>query len=185
MNKVEKQSDQPNMILGCSPDYLRVMIGFECAANVLRAFIDAVGSDRALQAIRPYSNNTGKGVADWTKKRLGLIGNDAETIAMTYYFSHCCTSLGKIKPLEIREGGAVVELFYCPAKEINAPPEACIAYSHYIAEGICEVINPEYEFVFTHHLCNYDDRCRYVVRKKSSVSDLNNLGKLEKTIPVL
>jgi predicted hydrocarbon binding protein len=86
--------------------------------------------------------------------------------------------------MEIRDGKAIVELYACPVTIINAPPEICIAMSHYISEGLCQAVNPEYEFIYTHHLSNHDGRCRHIVKNKSSKAALDDLGSLQKTIPL-
>jgi hypothetical protein len=157
---------------------------FECEVNMLRALMDEVGPNRALEAIRPWNIFAGKVIAGMAKQRFGLQGDDVEAVATPYYWAHCGTSNGHIKPMEIREGKAVVELYACGSSIFDAPPEMCVAVSHYIAEGMCGAVNPAYEFVFTHHLANGDDRCRYVVKKKSDKFSLDNPGRLEKTIPL-
>ncbi len=157
---------------------------FECEVNMLRALMDEVGTNRALETIRPFNIFVGKWIAGMAKQRFALQGDDVEAVAMPYYWAHCGTSNGRIKPMEIREGKAIVELYACGSEIFHAPPEICVAVSHYIAEGMCEAINPNYEFVFTHHLANGDDRCRYVVKKKSDKFSLDNLGRLERNIPL-
>jgi len=97
---------------------------------------------------------------------------------------HSCTSMGHIKPLEIYEGGAIAELFACPNPGMKAPPEMCIAMSHVMSNGFCKAINPDYEAIFTHHMGNGDDCCRWVEKKKGSKFTLDNLGRLEKTVPL-
>ena len=159
--------------------------GFELAVNILRSLMSEVGTNRALEAIRGYSKVWGINAANMAKQRFGLKGSELEDVALPYYLYHCASSFGHIKPLEIRDGKAVVELYACPAMQIpNCPPEICIALSHYIAEGICEATNPDYEIIFTHHIANRDDCCRYVVKKKSMNVDLTNPGNLQKTIPL-
>jgi hypothetical protein len=44
-------------------------------------------------------------------------------------------------------------------------------------------MNPDVEFVFTHHLPNGDGRCRFIVRKKGQEGSLDDLGPLVKVIP--
>lgn len=44
-------------------------------------------------------------------------------------------------------------------------------------------MNPDMEFIFTHHLANGDDRCRYIVRKKGGKGDFQDLGRLVKVMP--
>jgi hypothetical protein len=158
---------------------------FEMAVNVLRSLLSEVGANRALEAIKSYSQVWGINAANMAKQRFGLKGSELEDVALPYYLYHCASSFGHIKPMEIRNGNAVVELYACPSKQIpDCPPEICIALSHYISEGICQATNPEYEIIFTHHIANHDDRCRYIVKKKSSNVDLDDLGGLQKTIPL-
>ena len=163
---------------------LRNLILFECMTNVFRALLDGYGPNRTLEAIRPYNNITGRNLANMARERFGLEGSDAEAIALPYYWCHYGTSDGNIKPMEIRDGKAIVEVYACPSTVVGAPAEICVAMSHYIAEGICQAINPAYEFVFTHHLANGDECCRYVVKKKTDKFSLDNPGRLEKTIPL-
>jgi predicted hydrocarbon binding protein len=67
---------------------------------------------------------------------------------------------------------------------MNAPPEMCIAMSHVMAGSYCKFVNPDYEVVFTNHMGNGDDCCRYIVRKKGSKFAIDDLGKLEKAVPI-
>lgn len=157
---------------------------FECAMNVFKALLEETGTNRTLEAIRPLNKYAGGILASQAKGRFDLKRIDAEAVAMPYYWCHTGTSGGYIKPMEIRDGKAIVELNFCPTLVINARPEACIAISHYAAEGICEAVNPDYEYIFTHHLSKGDDCCRYVVKKKSDKFSLYNLGRLERTVPV-
>ena len=146
--------------------------------------LNEVGLNRTIEAARHYNEAWGRAVVGMVRERLGQQANDLETLAMTGYYAHCCTSFGHIRPLEIREGGAITELFACPNPGMNAPPEMCIAMSHVMANGFCRFVNPDYEVTYTHHMGNGDDCCRWVVRRKGSKFTLDNLGRLEKTIPL-
>ncbi|MDD1756851.1 MAG: hypothetical protein LUQ39_08475 [Methanomassiliicoccales archaeon] len=161
---------------------LRVNILFDCAVNAFRALLEEVGPNKTLEAIKPINKIIGMSLFEGAKQRFGLQGNDAEVVIMPYYWCHCGTSGGDIKPMEIRDGMAVVEVGSCPVPQFNAPPEICVAMSHFISEGVSEAANPEYEYIWTHHLVNGDDYCRYIVKKKSVKYDPTTLGKLEKTV---
>jgi hypothetical protein len=156
----------------------------ECQVNVLKALINEVGAQQALEVLKPANIFAGKVIAGMVRQKLGIQGNDVVSVAMPYYVAHYGTSRGQIKPMEIRDGKAIVELYACPGVPAGAPAEMCIEVSHYIAMGMCEAVNPEYEFVFTHHLLNGDNCCRYVVKKKSDKFTLDDPGRLEKTIPL-
>ena len=157
---------------------------FECSVNTFKALMEEAGPNKALETIKPYIKMGGKWYVDLAFQRFGPQKSDVEAVAMPYYWCHCGTSNGHIKPMEIREGKAIIELNACPTMVTGGPPEICVAMSHYLSEGISEAANPAYEYVFTHHLANGDDCCRYIVKKKSDKFSLDNLGKLEKTIPL-
>jgi hypothetical protein len=168
---------------------LRNMILTECAVNVFRALREEIGPSRTLEAIKTFNVALGAANAsilkDYIKERFGSPYNQAMEVAMPMYWWHCAVSEGHCTPMEIRGGKAVVEVYSCPIALVNPPPEVCIAICHYYSEGVCEYVNPEFEYVWTHHLTNHDGCCRYIVKKKSMKTDLSKLGELEKTIPVL
>jgi predicted hydrocarbon binding protein len=178
------QSREKAVAAGASYEYALPIFIFECAVNVFKVVLGEEGLNRTIEASKRYNDPAARAALDIVKEKVGQQGSDLETIAITEYYVHCCTSMGHIKPLEIREGGAVAELYACPTPGMKAPPEICVAMSHVHANAYCQVINPNYEFVFTHHLANGDDCCRWVVRKKASKFSLDNLGRLEKTIPL-
>jgi hypothetical protein len=160
---------------------LRERIIAEGTTGMFQALIASCGADRTLQAIKPYSMHGGLACASNARRRLGFKGNDLEAVAMPMYWAHAAISRGAQKEMEIREGGAVEEMYYCAL--MHAPPEICVAISHFVTEGMCEAVNPAFEYIWTHHLTNGDGRCRYVVREKASTRPVEDLGKLLRTIP--
>jgi predicted hydrocarbon binding protein len=182
---VSNQTDREKAVAaGASFEYPLPIFVYECAVNVFRAMLEEVGLNRVIEASKRYNEAWGRAVVGMVKERFGQQPSDLETIAMTEYYVHCCTSIGHMKPLEIREGGAITELYACPNPGMRAPPEMCIAMSHVMAEAYCQAVNPHYEFAFTHHLARGDDCCRWVVMKKASKFNLDDLGKLRKTVPL-
>jgi putative sterol carrier protein/predicted hydrocarbon binding protein len=155
---------------------------YEISANVFTALLQECGPTKTLEAVRPVSTAAGRGRTDIINSMGESLGKDAEAVAYPYQLIHTFNSNGKIKPMEIRNGTAIVEFYECPVAAARAPQEICVAMSHYFAEGICQGINPEYEYIWTHHLLSGDNCCRYIVKKKSEKIDLNNLGPLEKTV---
>jgi predicted hydrocarbon binding protein len=167
------------------PQYAPVLMWvYDCTINSFRAILNEVGLNRTIEATRHYNEAWGRAVVGMVRERFGQQANDLESLAMTGYYVHSCTSMGHIKPLEIYEGGAIAELFACPNPGMRAPPEMCIAMSHIMANSFCQCINPNYEVIYTHHMGDGDDCCRWVLKKKSSKFTIDNLGRLEKTIPL-
>jgi predicted hydrocarbon binding protein len=185
MNDRKEQSSQETAIPDTTTTYLRCITLLECAVNVFQVLLNELGLNRTLEAIRPYSNFFGLALADSAREKFGLEGSDIEAVAMPYFWAHCATSNGNCRPMEIREGRAIHVVYSCPAADIGAPAEMCVPMAHFVADGLCEAINPDYEYIFTHHLTNHDEFCRYIVKKKSDTSSLDKLGRLEEIIPVL
>jgi predicted ArsR family transcriptional regulator len=146
----------------------------ELMVNAFDALLEIVPADQALETIRPYTRRSGRAVAANAMKRFEAIGNGKEAVALPMYWAHSATSGNKCDRPIGYEDGVIVEVSHCPVA--MARPEICIATSHYLAEGICEAVNPEYELVFTHHIVAGDKRCRYVVRRKASPRTVEDLG---------
>ena len=136
---------------------------------------------KVISEIRKHTIYSGTAMSTNAKDRFGLEGNGPEELIMPFYWLHACTSHENYSPPEVRENGVVFELYSCPLSK--ARPEICVAVSHHVAEGICRTMNPDVEFIFTHHLTNGDGRCRYIVRRKGQKGSFNDLGDLIKVIP--
>ncbi len=109
------------------------------------------------------------------RKRLDLQGNDAEHVAIPLCWADSGLTMSGEMTLEIFERGAIGQSSGCVMK--NGPPELCVAISGGVCEGICEVCNPDYEFIPTHYETNGDPYCRWIVRKKGLRGDVEDLGK--------
>ena len=162
-------------------DQIRNRLVSDLMVNNFDALLEVVAPDDALRAIRPYVMHSGMAMAANARKRFNLQGNGLEELVMPLYWMHLATSQGQCMVPEIWDGGVVMELRYCPFS--RGRPEICIAESHYYAEGICESVNPEYEFVFMHHLANGDTACRCVVREKRGSFSIDQLGELRGHMP--
>jgi hypothetical protein len=48
----------------------------------------------------------------------------------------------------------------------GAPPDVCKQFEG-VFNGVCEAINPDYEFAYDHMMSKGDAACHWVVRKKA------------------
>ena len=136
--------------------------------------VDEIGETEALAAMKPLMRHDADYVYHEVKKNFGVKGNGPDSLLLSYLFG----SMGVSTDLsgEILEKGAVGITRNCVLKE--APLSLCFAISHFISEGMCDVANPDYECIWTHHQTDGDQYCRYVFKKKSDhIVDLDNLGK--------
>ena len=85
---------------------------------------------------------------------------------------------------ELTELGAVGNVYQCPFQ--NSIPEVCIYLSHFASEEVCQLINPEYDCIWTHHLNAKDHFCQCVFKRKDQiVKDPENLGETIARMPEL
>lgn len=169
---------------GASYQYPGPIFIWELTINAFRAILQEVGLNRVIESIKPYNEAWGRAVVGIVKERFGPPASNLDLVALSAYYAHYCTSNGHIKPLEIREGGAIAELYACPSPGMNAPPEICLAMTHIMGESMCKAVDPRYSFIFTHHLANGDDCCRWILMKKDSKYTPENLGGFVKDIPL-
>jgi hypothetical protein len=165
------------------PEELSDVVTSRLAIAAFRALLATSGPERTLRALTPYTKHCGMAIACNARKRLGIQGHGLEEVALPLYWMDTGIAGRDISALEIHEDGAVMEVRDCPLKD--APPELCVALSHRMGEGICEVVNPDYEYFYTHHLTDGDPFCRIVVKKRSIGGNADNLGAVTKVIPSL
>jgi len=60
------------------------------------------------------------------------------------------------------------ELTECILVFANAPQDICANALEARSNGICEMINPEYEFRTIKRMCKGDKTCQWVIKKKSA-----------------
>jgi predicted hydrocarbon binding protein len=141
-----------------------------------------------LEVIKPYIIAWGRTVADFTRRTSGAVetvGN-MQLIALPMQLGWASVSMRHEKPMKIAKDVAIIEANDCFQTVLDGPlmPEICQAMCHNLAEGICQVYDPESEYVFTHHVCYGDNRCRAVVKKKDNKLSMDQLKRLEQTMPL-
>jgi hypothetical protein len=140
------------------------------------------GRVEALDALKPYVKATMMGTEKETRKRFNVKGNGPEIILTFFQLAQSTVMPTDGLVGEIRENAAVEVVSKCPFG--NESTDLCLYFSHLHSEALCEVINPEYTAVFTHHLTNGDPYCRMVVKKKSDPARiLDEPGKVLYTLP--
>jgi hypothetical protein len=160
---------------------IRDLLVSELGTQAFDHLMEMIPPEQAISSIRKYTLYSGTAASANARRRFGLEGNGPEEVIMPLYWLHAGTSHENYNPPEVRERGVVFEHYSCPLS--RARPEVCISISHYCAEGICRSMNPELEYIFTHHLTNGDGRCRYIVRKKGEGRSFEDLGQLVRVMP--
>ncbi|MGA2574080.1 MAG: hypothetical protein ABSF36_07800 [Candidatus Methanomethylicaceae archaeon] len=131
------------------------------------ALVDFAGKERAMEILRPYMRELGMSTALELTKKLGIKGRDAASIAAVIeYCNRVANQKGKMlveTPERVEK-----ELTECILVFANAPQDICANALEARSNGICEMINPEYEFRTIKRMCKGDKTCQWVIKKKSA-----------------
>jgi predicted hydrocarbon binding protein len=138
-------------------NYLGLAYCGEFWTDATRANIDALGSDEAIKRLKVVMNESGmtvgKKIVEMELKE-SSIGNVIHLLNELHQKKESC-SWGKDS-----SSGEVTD---CPFS--SSPPEMCYQYEAFF-NGICEVIDPDYEFVYDRMMTKGDDACHWMIRKK-------------------
>ncbi len=136
----------------------------ELSVRILNVMMDELGVAEAISSLKPRMIYSGRALARNLASRFNLTG-DMEMIASVPFCVRTLTWGGRGKStLTYYERGAVIQIATCPVS--HGRPEMCIVYSHYVGEGACDEINPNYELIYTHHLIQGDPSCIGICRRK-------------------
>jgi len=135
-------------------------------AMIFDVFIQEMGPQKTLSAIRPHIKHSGMAQAQNALKLLGNQGGELENLTSPWLFIYGALFGDDCLPVVIKETCAVSELRNCPVS--YSRPEICIAMSHYVSEGWCEAINPDYEIVWTQHQTEGAPSCKFILKRKDA-----------------
>lgn len=127
-----------------------------------RALIDQLGERAAGEKLRFYMRHSGlsygikvAGALEGEPKGVLLLGRIIGALNDGHMRRGSKGSSSELVEEEVNE---------CPFSQ--APPEMCLQYEAFF-NGICEAINPDYEFAYDKMMTDGDERCHWVVRKKA------------------
>jgi predicted hydrocarbon binding protein len=142
-------------------DYLSLSLVGEAWSNATRAFVDFAGQDRARDGLRFHMRHAGLSFGIRMSERLGArerglqsIEEIVELVQVLHHRKGTCT---------VGEGRVEGKVTECPFS--SSSPEMCAQYEAFF-NGICEAIDPEYEFVYYRMMTKGDKTCHWTIRKK-------------------
>lgn len=135
---------------------------------VTRAFIDSIGSEKALERLRFYMRHSGLSVGIQMSNRFKGIERKVVSIVDIVKMVQ---SLHERKVV-VQEGADRAECIVeeCPFAS-GAPQEICHQYEAFF-NGICEAIDPSYEFSYDRMMTKGDQTCHWTIRKKKDHADI-------------
>lgn len=132
----------------------------------MSALIDKLGTDGALEAVRPYVKMSAQAFIINMNELLRKEGTDVDKIAeATELWQILSGNATGVQEIDAGEDRIIRAGFLnCPAK--SAPKEYCIFVHDMMLNGICEAINSEYHCRFTQRITEGDPICSYIIEKK-------------------
>jgi hypothetical protein len=138
----------------------------EIWAVTTRSFIDAVGTDRALDRLLPTMKNIG--VSASKKFLKGEVLGDAPLEFISASINRFGGMLQQEGTIKVDTQGFMgKELDQCPFA--NAPFEVCLQYEAF-CQGVCSYLSPDYEFAYDRMMSKGDATCHWTIRKKGGLS---------------
>jgi hypothetical protein len=140
------------------------MIG-EFWSNATRGFIDFAGSEKALDRLRFHLRHSGLSfgirMSEWFSARERGFLSIIEMIKLVQH-------LHKRKAiLTINTESAEGQVSECPFS--SSPSEICMQYEAFF-NGICEAIDPDYEFAYDRMMTKGDTACKWTIRRKRELA---------------
>jgi hypothetical protein len=132
----------------------------EAWSNATRALIDCVGSERMMAELGSQMRKMG---IHFTKRFTNdsVPNGESEQAIISL--------IDQIQKLHQRKGSiSKMEgtLSDCPFS--SSPPEICLQYQAFF-NGVCEAINPDYEFAYDRMMTKGAKTCHWTIRKKGEV----------------
>jgi hypothetical protein len=133
--------------------------------HITNSMVEILGSELALEILGKNMRCFGNSMGFRLRNRLDEEGKDALSI------NHLMEELNQAghqqgKVIQLTEDRVVKEITSCPfsgsLKEIGIQFE-------YFSNGVCEIINPDFEITHPQAMCRGDPKCVRVIARKASV----------------
>ncbi|HTY48015.1 MAG TPA: hypothetical protein VMB46_10180 [Methanomassiliicoccales archaeon] len=128
-----------------------------------KAFSDWAGPEKAMDVLGHYMRMSGLSIGGRLAKKIGESSSNQETL--TNIVSMICRAHQKSSNLEENGVGTVQEICKCPFSD--SPKEICEQYQTFF-NGICEAIDPSYEFKYDRMMTKGDGTCHWTIKKKGA-----------------
>lgn len=133
----------------------------------VQALVDAVGSLKALELLRPHYKNAGISAFLTLKDFLRMVEIDRLSWAFRQKIAFDFLTRADPKQMrsDIREHGGIARSRECPFR--SAPPEMCELVCEIAPNASLEICHPEYDQVMTKRLSRGDPECVWLTKPRS------------------
>jgi hypothetical protein len=127
-----------------------------------RAFIDALGTETTILRLRIEMIKSGQSIGERCIEKLTANENGIG------HFIHLFNELhNKKESCTFNDNSVKCEVLECPFS--SSPPEICLQYEAFF-NGICEAIDPSFEFAYDRMMTKGDKTCHWTIRKNGEVA---------------
>jgi len=148
-------------------DNLKTELHLEAQFLPIRALIDVLGSESAIEELAPHYRNAGQAFAINMQNLFGLTGSSLERIRLiSDLIEETAISpiLRDTQILEQTDERIVKTTAQCPNR--FGLEELCVLGHECFQKAICEQVDPDYTVTFTQMMTKGDPICCWVYEKK-------------------
>jgi hypothetical protein len=141
-----------------------------------RSFLDALGAETTNLRLRTEMMKSGRSMGE---RFAGRVNADKNGLGN---FIHLLNELhNKKESCSIEREETKCEVTECPFS--SSPPEICLQYEAFF-NGICEAIDPSFEFKYDRMMTKGDKTCHWTIRKKGETANEKSKEEVSPDDPV-
>jgi hypothetical protein len=149
-------------------DKLAIRLLGDLCQVTLDAIVDLVGAKKAIEMMSPAAKFCGASINNWIIENFNLGGTDLEKMCSVMHEAN--QLMGKeLRPYELTSSGARCEVVACQFSK--AKPEFCELFCTIAGIGLCQNINPRFNFVIPSRMSLGAESCYWVIIDSSAKSD--------------
>jgi len=135
------------------------------------ALIEAAGSERALEAIKPHMRNAGAGGTFFIKRRMGWEKETIENACMTLALAHTFFGRSVDHAMAREDAECLIRISDCPFS--HGPKETCIGLCYHALQGMGPAFGRDMEVDMPKMMKSGDQFCIKYVKRAGVVSNLD------------
>jgi hypothetical protein len=156
----------------------------KCFVATFENLIKTNGAAEVLSGMKPHMKVALRNYLQGLQEKMQIDGDGPESLMAVFNTAQAFVIPTNEIELVITDIGVVGTIYACPFQ--GSVPEICVYFSHFASEEVCQMMNPDYECVYTHHLITGDPYCRWIFKRKDQpLKDPNDLGRTVTHMPVM
>jgi hypothetical protein len=143
--------------------FLELAYTGEFWTDATRAYLDALGSDETIKLLKAEMKKSGNAIGKKLTEKIGpeenSIGNIVHLLNELHQKKESCRFDKEVWSAEVTE---------CPFAS-SGPSIMCLQYEAFF-NGICDAIDPSYEFAYDRMMTKGEKTCHWMIKKKGELA---------------